>query len=127
MKKQGNDTLSQPCKQLDHFRRLMMQSFELRDIFNRSSHYLYHDQIAERSRPKTRLHVLCSLILTLPERQILDSSKLKEFADDNLSLMRMAESCPKGYKTLGEKEKLLVTSNFSFSHSVFRKTCSANT
>ena len=32
----------------------------------------------------------------------------------------MAESYPKGLKTLWEKEKLLVTSNFSFSHSVFK-------
>ena len=33
---------------------------------------------------------------------------------------KMAESSPKGLKTLWEKEKLLVTSNFSFSHSVFK-------
>ena len=33
----------------------------------------------------------------------------------------MAESSLKGYKTLWEKEKLLVTSNFSFSHSVFKR------
>ena len=33
----------------------------------------------------------------------------------------MAVSSPKGYKTLWEKEKLLVTSNFSFSHSVFKR------
>ena len=33
----------------------------------------------------------------------------------------MAESYPNGYKTLWEKEKLLVTSNFSFSLSVFRR------
>ena len=33
----------------------------------------------------------------------------------------MAESSPKGLKTLWEKEKLLVTSNFSFSHSVFNR------
>ena len=33
----------------------------------------------------------------------------------------MAESSPKGYKTLWEKEKLLVTSNFSVSHGVFKK------
>ena len=32
----------------------------------------------------------------------------------------MAESPPKGKKTLWEKEKLLVTSNFSFFHSVFK-------
>ena len=33
----------------------------------------------------------------------------------------MKESSPKGLKTLWEKEKLLVTSNFSFSHSVFKR------
>ena len=32
----------------------------------------------------------------------------------------MAESYPRGQKTLWEKEKLLLTSNFSFSHSVFK-------
>ena len=35
--------------------------------------------------------------------------------------MKMAESYPNGQKTLWEKEKLLVTSNFSFSHSVFKR------
>ena len=33
----------------------------------------------------------------------------------------MAEVSPKEKKTLWEKEKLLVTSNFSFSHSVLEK------
>ena len=33
----------------------------------------------------------------------------------------MEESSPNGLKTLWEKEKLLVTSNFSFSHSVFKR------
>ena len=33
----------------------------------------------------------------------------------------MAESYPNGLKTRWEKEKLLVTSNFSFSHSVFKR------
>ena len=37
-----------------------------------------------------------------------------------LNLMKMAESSSDGWKTLWEKEKLLVTSNFSFSHSVFK-------
>ena len=31
------------------------------------------------------------------------------------------ESFPNGWKTLWEKEKLLITSNFSFSHSVFKR------
>ena len=35
--------------------------------------------------------------------------------------MKMAESFLKGWKTLKEKEKLLVTGNFSFSHSVFKR------
>ena len=33
----------------------------------------------------------------------------------------MTESSPNGSKTLWEKEKLLVTSKFSFSHSVFKR------
>ena len=35
--------------------------------------------------------------------------------------MKMAVSSPNRYKTLWEKEKLLVTSNFSFSHGVFKR------
>ena len=35
--------------------------------------------------------------------------------------MKIAECFPSGWKILWEKEKLLVTSNFSFSHSVFKR------
>ena len=35
--------------------------------------------------------------------------------------MKIPESPPKGWKTRWEKEKLLVKSNFSFSHSVFKR------
>ena len=35
--------------------------------------------------------------------------------------MKMVESSPNGYKTQLEKGKLLVMSNFSFSHSVFER------
>ena len=38
-----------------------------------------------------------------------------------LDLLKIAESCTEGYKTKWEKEKLLVTCNFSFSHSVFKR------
>ena len=50
--------------------------------------------------------------ISLPffKRQILDSTKLKEFADDNITSDEN-----------GEKEKSFVTNNFSFSHSVFRR------
>ena len=37
------------------------------------------------------------------------------------NLTKMAEIYPNGRKTLWEKEKLLVTSNFSFAHSVFKR------
>ena len=39
----------------------------------------------------------------------------------NSNLMKMAEGSPNRWKILWEKEKLLVTSNFSFSHSVFKR------
>ena len=35
--------------------------------------------------------------------------------------MKIAESSPNGLRTLWEKEKLLVPSNFSFSHNVLKK------
>ena len=37
------------------------------------------------------------------------------------NLMKMAESMPNGLKTLWEKDKLLVMSNLSFSHHVFKR------
>ena len=55
-----------------------------------------------------------------PKRQILVSSNMKEFADENFKLMKTVGH-PNGYKTLREKKKLLVTSNFSFSHSVLKR------
>ena len=50
---------------------------------------------------------------TLPNR--------RSFQTTILILRKMTESDPNGSKTLWEKEKLLVTSNFFFSHSVFKK------
>ena len=49
----------------------------------------------------------------------LPNSKSLQMTISNL--MKMAETSPNGLKTLWEKEKLLVTSNFSFSHSVFKR------
>ena len=59
--------------------------------------------------------------LTLSKRHILDSYKLKEFAETISNLMKMAECSPNGLKTLWEKENLLATSNLSFSHTVFKR------
>ena len=70
---------------------------------------------------------LDKISLTLPNypitrRQILDSSKLKEFADDNFKFDENGSKLSKRVEnTVGKVEKLLVTSNFSFSHSVFKR------
>ena len=56
-----------------------------------------------------------------PRRHILDSSKPKKFADDNLKFDENSRKFSKRVKTLWEKGKLLVTSNFCFSHSVFKR------
>ena len=54
------------------------------------------------------------------QTQMLDSPKLKELADDNF---KFDENGRKSIQMGGkqwEKEKLLVMSNFSFSHDVFK-------
>ena len=60
-------------------------------------------------------------VYPFPKRQILDSSKLKEFADDNFKSDENGRSSSNRYKTLWEKEKWLVKSNFFFSRSVFKR------
>ena len=63
------------------------------------------------------VHVLHAKYQPFPKRQISDSFKLKEFADDNFEFV---ENGKNGQKTAWERQKLLVTSNFSFSCSVFK-------
>ena len=61
------------------------------------------------------------LFYPFSKRQILDSSKVKELADDNFKFDKNGRKVLQmGRKYCGEKEKLLVTSNFSFSYSVFK-------
>ena len=55
-----------------------------------------------------------------PNDKILDWSKLKAFADDKLNVAKMTNSPLIKQKTLWVKEKMLVTSTFSFSHNVFK-------
>ena len=55
----------------------------------------------------------------LPDNKILDWSKLKQIADDIFMRFKMDNKCHIGWKTIVRKEKLLVTSNFSFTHNVF--------
>ena len=60
-----------------------------------------------------------NILNPFPNDKFLDSTKLKKFADDNFKLSENGGKFSKRVETLWEKEKLLFTSNFSFSHSVF--------
>ena len=55
--------------------------------------------------------------------KILDSSKLREYADDYFKFDENVRKFSKRVETLWEKEKLLIRSNFSFSKGAFKKTC----
>ena len=57
---------------------------------------------------------------SFPNDEIWALPKCKKFQTTMSNLGEMAESSSEGWKTLWKKEKLLVTSNFSFSQ-VFSK------
>ena len=59
--------------------------------------------------------------LPITRRQILDSSKLKEFADDDFKFDENGSNLSKWVENIVGTGELLVTSNFSFSHSVFKR------
>ena len=60
-----------------------------------------------------------NLKVNIKGRQILDSSKLREFADDNFKFEENGRKLSKRVEnTVGKGE---ITSNFSFSHSVFKR------
>ena len=68
------------------------------------------------------LFAKCFLPLNpFPDNNFYTLPNWKSLQTTILNSMIIAESSPKGYKTLWEKEKLLITSNFSFSHSVFKR------
>ena len=61
------------------------------------------------------------LYQTFPKQHILDSSKLEKFADSNF---KFDENGRKFFKPIGNsagKGEIAHTSNFSFSHSVFKR------
>ena len=65
--------------------------------------------------------------LTLPKRQILDCSKLKEFADDNLKFDDNGRKFSKWIEnTVGEGE-IARYEQFLLLPQCFQKTCTANT
>ena len=57
----------------------------------------------------------------LQQRKLLDSSKLKLFADDNFEFEENGGKFSQMLQMLWKKEKLLVTSITPFSHSVFKR------
>ena len=61
------------------------------------------------------------LLYPFPKQQILDSSKLKASADDNFKFGKNGGKPSNRVEYTVGKEKLLVTSNFSFSHNVFKR------
>ena len=56
---------------------------------------------------------------SLPNDEILDQSKFNAFADDKIDVTKESKFVLGRVETLWEKEKMLVTSIFSFSHNVF--------
>ena len=60
-----------------------------------------------------------SLYLTLFKRQILDSSKLKEFADGNFKFDENGTKFSKSVENTVTKGEIARSSNFSFSHRRF--------
>ena len=57
-----------------------------------------------------------------PKREILDPPNLKEFAVVNFKFDENGREFSKRVEnTVGKRRKLLVTSNFSFAHSVFKR------
>ena len=64
---------------------------------------------------------LCLALRPFPNDKFGTLPNWKSLQTTILNFMKMSESSLKWLKTLWEKEKLLVTSNFSFSHSVFQR------
>ena len=57
----------------------------------------------------------------LPDDKILDQTKLKAFADDKLNATKMIISVFDRVENIVGKGEIACTSNFSFSHSVFKR------
>ena len=61
------------------------------------------------------------LLNSFPNDRLLSLSKFKPFADDKITVTKKLKFVLGRVKTLWEKEKMLVTSIFSFSHDFFEK------
>ena len=61
------------------------------------------------------------IINPLPDDKILDQTELKAFADDKLNVTKMIISVFDRVENIVGKGEIACTSNFSFSHSVFKR------
>ena len=73
---------------------------------------------------RSRAHLT---IQPLPKRQILDSSKLNEFADDNLEFDKNGEKSSKRRKNTVRKGEIARYEQFLLFPQCFQKTCAADT
>ena len=74
------------------------------------------------------LPVLCTkLFQPFPKRQILDSSKLKEFADDNFKLVENGKKVSKQVENIVGKGEIARHEQFLRFPLCFQKTCTATT
>ena len=65
---------------------------------------VYHSVIPNKALPVLQIHG-SHFVLTLSQRQIIDSSKLKEFADNNFNLNLNGRKFPKWVeRTVGKGE-----------------------
>ena len=60
-------------------------------------------------------------VLSLRKDNILDWSKLKAFADGKIKVLKMMIFVLYMVENIVEKEKMLATSIFSYSHNVFKE------
>ena len=76
-----------------------------------------------------KLFQICSLGngLSLPERQVLDSSKPKEFADDNFKFVENGRKLPKQVENTVGKGEIARYKQFLLFPQCFLKTLTANT
>ena len=62
-----------------------------------------------------------SCLNPFPHHKVLDQTKLKEFADDKLNVTKMIISVFDREENIVGKGGIACTSNFSFSHNVFKR------
>ena len=82
--------------------------------FYQNTAYVYFQNTCYLQEP-------CSLLEPITRWQILDSSKLKDFAHNNFEFDENGRKLSKQVENTVGKREIARSSNFSFSHSVFKR------